>query len=170
MKRRYPIGTFVKPSTFTQEDKHSYINEIKSLPERLTKAVESLEERALEKAYRDGGWTVRQVVHHVADSHMNSFIRFKLALTEENPTIRPYDEGKWAELSDYKADVHESLLLLQALHRRWVTLIERMTEEDYGRTFRHPETEETLTLYEALALYAWHGNHHLAHVNVVREK
>lgn len=161
---RYPIGLF----TYNEEELGQlfqvWIDEIKQLPTKLRDAVEGLSEAELDTTYRPQGWTVRQVVHHVADSHMNAYIRFKLALTEENPTIKPYDEGEWAQLADSKLDIDISLNLLDALHARWSILIESLTEEDLLKTFSHPEHMSTITLRESVANYAWHGKHHTAHI------
>jgi uncharacterized damage-inducible protein DinB len=161
---RYPIGRFTPPSSATAEERAAWIGELAILPGHLRSAVEGLDDAALATPYREGGWTVRQVVHHLADSHLNAYVRFKLALTEERPTIRPYDEAAWARLADGGAPVGDSLDLLDALHRRWVALLEAMTDGEFARVYLHPEQGRSVSLGEALALYAWHGRHHLAHV------
>jgi uncharacterized damage-inducible protein DinB len=131
--------------------------------------IEGLSEQQLETPYRDGGWTVRQVVHHVADSHVNSYVRFKLAMTEEEPTIKPYMEDRWAELADSKSPVEVSLSLLDSLHKRWNLLLRSFQSSDWQRTFRHPEMG-LLTLDQTLALYSWHGRHHVAHITTLRDR
>jgi hypothetical protein len=166
----YPVGKFVAPPSCTEADRRIWIDEIEATPARLREAVAGLDERQLETPYRPGGWTVRQVVHHVPDSHLNSYTRVRLALTEDEPTIRPYFEDRWAELSDAKAaPVDVSLALLDALHRRWVVLLRSLGADDWKRTFRHPEIG-LLSLEKNLALYAWHGRHHVAHVTALRER
>ncbi|MFC4099249.1 YfiT family bacillithiol transferase [Paenibacillus xanthanilyticus] len=171
MDYRYPIGPFAHEGTVTPEQRELWIREIEKLPAKLRLAVEGLSEEQLDTPYRDGGWTVRQVVHHVADSHMNSLTRFKLALTEEQPTIKPYAEDRWAELADAKrAPIELSLHLIEALHERWVLLLESMTEAEYARAFYHPESGETVPLDRNLGLYAWHGNHHAAHITTLRAR
>jgi uncharacterized damage-inducible protein DinB len=137
----------------------------------LRAAVTGLTDAQLDTPYRPGGWTVRQVVHHVPDSHMNAYTRFKLALTEDVPTIKPYDEAKWAELDDSKSKmVEHSLALLEALHARWVFLLERLKPADFDRKLNHPEWDAPMTLDMLLALYAWHGKHHVAHVTELRKR
>ena len=168
---RYPIGPFSPPRSVTAEDRQRWIEAIATTPQALRDAVQNLTDDQLDTPYREGGWTVRQVVHHVADSHINSYTRFRLALTEQEPTIKPYDEVAWAELPDAKGEPLEpSLRLLEALHHRWVVLLESLTPEDYQRTFKHPETGRTFSLETNLALYAWHGQHHTAHITQLRER
>ena len=140
-----------------------------ALPARIHEAVAGLNDAQLDTPYRPGGWTVRQVVHHVADSHMNGYIRVKLALTEDVPTIKTYEEAAWAELADSRADVDVSLALLDALHTRWVLLLRSLSEADYERTFNHPEWG-LMTLGTLLRLYEWHGRHHVAHITRMRER
>lgn len=165
MDYRYPIGRYHWDKEITEADRQKWIGEIAALPERLRAAVTGLTEEQLDTPYRKGGWTIRQVVHHLADSHMNSMTRFKLALTESNPTIRPYYEDRWAELADSRTlPVEPSLLLLTGLHHRWTMLLRSLSPEDYARTFYHPESEQTIRLDYNLGMYAWHGNHHLAHI------
>ncbi|MFZ5818151.1 MAG: YfiT family bacillithiol transferase [Bacillota bacterium] len=167
---RYPIGRFSRPERVTEADLQGYMEEIAQLPARLRAAVEDLSEEQLDTPYREGGWTVRQVVHHVADSHLNSYIRFKLALTEEQPTIKPYDEAAWAELPEAKsAPVAVSLTLLEALHDRWVRTLRAMSPGQFGRTFLHPEAG-LMRLDQTTALYAWHSRHHVAHITALRTR
>jgi uncharacterized damage-inducible protein DinB len=170
MDLRYPIGKFEMGQQITEEKRQKWIEKIAEAPARLREAVQGLTEEQLDTPYRPGGWTVRQVVHHLADSHMTSFIRFKLALTEEEPLIKPYDEAKWAELEDSRGVAPElSLSLLDVLHQRWVILLSSMSDSDYQRAFRHPEIG-TVTLEKVLGLYAWHGLHHIAHITSLSER
>jgi uncharacterized damage-inducible protein DinB len=167
---RYPIGEFSFDGTLTEAQKAKYLDDVEQTPPRLRAAVSDLSDPQLDTPYRDGGWTVRQVVHHVPESHMNSYIRFKLALTEEAPTIRPYMEDRWAKLPDATtAPVELSLVLLEFLHKRWMLVLRAMKPEEWKRTFRHPEIG-LMTLERALALYSWHGRHHVAHVTSLRGK
>ena len=164
MDLQYPIGRFEWPAAVTADDRRNWIDQIQQAPARLRAAVEGLTAKQLDTEYRPGGWTVRQVVHHVPDSHLNSYLRFKLALTEEKPTIKPYDQTRWAELTDSRtADVATSLTLLDALHSRWVTLLRSLSDAEMGRQFIHPELG-VVVLENNLALYAWHGRHHVAHI------
>jgi hypothetical protein len=166
---RYPVGKFSPPQgTVSAEERAQFLNQVEEAPAKLRAAVQGLTESQLDTPYRDGGWTSRQVVHHVADSHMNAFIRFKLALTEENPTIKPYAEHLWADLADQKLPVDVSLPIVDNLHQRWVAVLRSMKETDWARTFNHPELG-VQRLDRALALYAWHGRHHLAHITSLRE-
>lgn len=167
---RYPVGKFKFPETVTPEDRRRFVDQIAEAPAHLKAAIAGLSDQQLDTPYRPGGWTVRQVVHHVPDSHLNSYVRFRLALTEEEPAIKAYHEDRWAELSDARtAPVEVSLALLDSLHRRWVTLLRALTEENWKRTFRHPELG-LLTLEKNSALYAWHGRHHVAHITSLRER
>ncbi len=167
---RYPIGKFSFEGPLTAEQKKQYLNDIEQTPARLRAAVRGLSDEQLNTPYRDGGWTVRQLAHHVPDSHMNAYIRFKLALTEDEPTIRPYMEDRWAELPESKqAPIDVSLALLDSLHQRWTMVLRNIPDADWKRTFRHPEMG-LLSLEKTLALYAWHGRHHVAHVTTLREK
>jgi len=164
---RYPIGKF--SGTYSDE-KADYLREIERTPGELRSAVEGLSEAQLDTPYRPGGWTVRQVVHHLPDSHMNAYIRFKWALTEDAPTIKPYAEDRWAELADSQATpIEVSLSMLESLHQRWVTLLRSLKREQWKRTFRHPELG-VMALDKTLALYAWHGRHHVAHIMALRQR
>jgi uncharacterized damage-inducible protein DinB len=167
---RYPIGPFAAPSEFTPARRREYIDQIAALPARLRAAVEGLTEPYLEHPYREEGWTVAQVVHHVADSHVNAYVRFKLAATEDNPLVKAYNESRWAEFTDAgRADVRPSLDLLAGLHLRWVEFLRGLTEEQFGRTYQH-SVMGPVTLDHALAMYAWHGRHHTAHITALRER
>ncbi len=167
---RYPIGKFSFEGPLTAEQKKQCLNDIEQTPARLRTAVRGLSDEQLNTPYRDGGWTVRQLAHHVPDSHMNAYIRFKLALTEDEPTIRPYMEDRWAELPESKqAPIDVSLAMLDALHERWALVLRNISDAGWKRTFRHPEMG-LLSLEKTLALYAWHGRHHVAHVTSLREK
>jgi uncharacterized damage-inducible protein DinB len=168
---RYPIGKY-EPQPFSVELKSQWINDIRFLPNDMEIAIQNLDEFQLDTPYREGGWTLRQVVHHVADSHMNAYIRFKLALTEDTPTIKPYREAEWAMLPDtFKVPVNVSLTLLHALHRRWTAINENISEEQFAnkRVF-HPEQGKQMTLWHLLGMYVWHGKHHLAHINRLKEQ
>ena len=167
---RFPVGKFVPPTQSSPEDRRRFIDEIAAAPARLRAAVAGLSPEQLDTPYRPEGWTVRQVVHHVPDSHLNAFIRFKLALTEDDPTIKPYMEDRWALLEDARSTpIEVSLVLLEALHTRWLVLLRAMTPDDFARPLQHPETGRQ-TLDRMLALYAWHGRHHVAHVTTLRER
>ena len=166
---QYPIGRFTFPESTTGERRKTWIREIARAPQELRAAVAGLPPEQMDTPYRPGGWTVRQVVHHVPDSHMNAFIRFKLALTEDQPTVKPYDEKRWAELADVQAPIETSLALLEALHHRWVAVLRAMTPEDFARKLKHPELGE-VDLDRYLAMYAWHGKHHVAHITALRKR
>ena len=167
---RYPVGQFDMQAAITEEHRRAFIDEIIETPVRLRSAIEGLSSEQLETPYRPDGWTVRQVVHHLPDSHLNSYIRFKLALTEDAPLIRTYDEARWAQLEDARtAPVEVSLYLLEALHRRWALLLGSLTDADFARSFRHPEWG-VVSLDKAVGLYAWHGRHHVAHIVSLRER
>jgi hypothetical protein len=166
---RYPTGKFHFDPDVTADTRAAAIAAIRETPAALRAAVRGLDDARLDTPYRPGGWTVRQLVHHVPESHMNAFIRFKLALTEENPTIKPYNEDAWAKLKDVSSPVEPSLALLDALHQRWVTLLDRMGREDFSRPLQHPE-RGPLTLDYMLQMYAWHGRHHVAHVTALRAR
>jgi len=167
---RYPIGRFQMPPTVQAAEREPLIVAVESAPRELMKVVAGLSEVQLETPYRPEGWTVRQVVHHLADSHMNAYVRFRLALTEDEPTIKPYHEAAWADLSDARTGpIDVSLTLLSALHSRGVALMRAMTPEQWERAFRHPE-RGLLRLDQTLAMYAWHGRHHIAHIRGTRER
>jgi hypothetical protein len=165
----YPIGRFRRVTSLTGAERQESIESIAAAPARLRAAVQGLTEEQLDTPYRPGGWTVRQVVHHVPDSHMNAYIRFKWTLTEDNPTIKTYEQGLWAELADSRGPVEGSLAMLEALHDRWVRLLRSLTSEDFSRPFNHPENGP-MTLDGLLVLYDWHGRHHAAHVTGLRER
>jgi len=168
---RYPVGKFDWNAPISEADYPRFIAEIAETPGALRSAVAGLSRDQLETRYRPGGWTVKQVVHHVPDSHMNAYCRFKLALTEDEPTIKPYDEAKWAELPDsQRAPIEVSLDLLDSLHQRWVALLRSMDNADFNRGFRHPERGNVLILSQVLAMYAWHGRHHVAHITSLRKR
>lgn len=168
---RYPIGQY-EPKPFSIEKKIEWLADIKFLPLQIENAILNLDEAQLQTAYREGGWTVHQLVHHVADSHMNAYIRFKLGLTEENPTIKPYDENKWAELHDVqKLPVNISVTILHAVHARLYETLKYVTDDDWNnKTVFHPEHKKTMRLWFLLGMYAWHGKHHVAHITSLRER
>ncbi len=166
---RYPVGHFRRVTSLTDAERQESIESIAAAPARLRAAIQGLSEEQLDTPYRPGGWTVRQVVHHVPDSHMNAYIRFKWTLTEDNPTIRTYEQDLWAELADSRGPVEGSLTMLEVLHDRWVRLLRSMKPEDFGRQFNHPENGP-MTLDSLLVLYDWHGRHHVAHVTGLRER
>src|SRR6202171_6389380 len=170
MDARYPIGKFAMPQEITPQSRQTAIEEITALPGKLRAAVSGLHDAQLDTPYREGGWTVRQVIHHVADSHMNAYVRTRLALTEQEPTIKPYDEKLWAELEDARsAPLESSHALLDALHERWVRLLRATRPADFSRTFRHPE-HGLRTVDWMLGVYDWHGRHHVAHIKALRER
>ncbi|MEN9952841.1 MAG: hypothetical protein RLZZ520_1109 [Bacteroidota bacterium] len=167
---RYPIGKH-QMVPFSQEEKEARLADILFLPRMLEYAVLNLNDDQIQTPYRDGGWTVNQVIHHVADSHMNAFIRFKLGLTEDNPTIKPYIQSAWGETADVTAvPVNLSITLLHSLHHRWYELLKAISDDQWERTIYHPEQERKITLWELLLIYAWHGKHHAAHVTNLREQ
>lgn len=167
---RYPVGKFAAPVNVTADQRKLWIEEIKDLPSLLEGEVEGLSASDLLKVYRPDGWNITQLVHHLADSHMNSFIRFKLALTEDKPTIKPYLEGKWSQMPDNtKLDLKYSLAILKPLHHRWGYLLDHMSEEEFSNSgYIHPEKGRVQMLNEVLALYAWHCRHHLAHIRIAK--
>jgi uncharacterized damage-inducible protein DinB len=170
MDLRYPIGPFKFDGGISADGRRRLIDEIEQAPAKLRAAVHGLSAEQLDTPYRSGGWTVRQLVHHLPDSHVNAYTRFKLALTEQEPVIKPYEQDRWAELSDARtAPVELSLALLESLHRRWVLLLRSLTAADFARTFKHPEMG-VVSLDKNLALYAWHGKHHVAHITALRER
>ena len=167
---RYPIGKFNYAGSPDESQRKTLIEDIEQTPAAMRAAVQGLSPQQIETPYRDGGWTVRQVVHHVSDSHMNGYIRFKLALTEDAPTIKPYMEDRWAKLGDVQSTPLEvSLSLLDSLHDRWVRLLRSLAAQEWKRVFNHPELG-TMPLEKNLALYSWHGRHHVAHVTELRKK
>lgn len=165
---RYPIGKFQRPEKLTEHDRMAAIAVLAEMPDRLKDALEGLSPEQLDTPYREGGWTVRQLVHHIADSHMNAFVRTRMALTEDFPVITTYDENAWAKLSDSAAPVGLSVLLLESLHARWVMLLQALTEEEWQRGYRHPE-RGTSTLEMTALIYGWHSRHHVAHITRLRE-
>ena len=168
---RYPIGRFTYDSEPTRQQEEHWIAEIAAAPAALRAAITGLTAAQLDTPYREHGWTLRQVVHHVPDSHLNAYTRIKLALTEDEPVIKPYDEARWAELPDVPATpVETSLTLLECLHRRWVLLLRELGPAELSRRFRHPEHNRSIALREMLALYAWHGRHHVAHITTLRSR
>ncbi|CAA9340712.1 MAG: Putative metal-dependent hydrolase YfiT [uncultured Cytophagales bacterium] len=167
---RFPIGKFKPETDLTPDRRSALIRIVAETPEKLREAVRGLSPGQLDTPYRPGGWTVRQVVHHLPDSHLNSYVRFKLALTEERPVIKPYEEDRWAELADtFNTPTEVSVTLLESLHVRWVNLLRALTEAEWRRTFLHPQNGE-MPLTQVLALYAWHGAHHVAHITSLRER
>ena len=166
---RFPVGKFDSDFEVTTDLRQQFIQTISGLPEKLNEAVKNLSDAQLDTPYRPEGWTVRQVVHHIADSHLNSLCRFKLALTEDQPTIRPYHEDRWAELEDSKMPVDVSMKIIDGVHSRWTSLLNSMTDNDYKRKLNHPESGEW-TLEKMLGLYDWHSRHHLAHITTLAER
>jgi len=170
MDLSYPIGKFAWPKDVSPEERRQFIDQIAAAPAGFRQAVEGLDEAQLDTPYRPGGWTVRQVIHHVPDSHLNSYCRFRLALTEENPPIKAYNEAMWAELYDARTGpVEPSLRLLESLHTRWVCLLVSLSEDDWSRTFHHSDFGP-VRLDANLALYAWHSRHHTAHIQGLRDR
>ena len=166
---RYPIGRFSFDESAGSKQVDEWISDIDRLPESLTKAVISLTEEQLDTPYREDGWTIRQVVHHLADSHANALIRTKLLLTEDKPTIKPYDEKLWAKLRDNDLPVQPSLSMIKGIHERWVRVLEFVDDEDWNKQLYHPENGD-MTLKHVTAQYAWHGNHHLAHITNLKDR
>ncbi len=167
---KYPIGKYER-QPFSEALKKEWLSDIQSLPLLLENAVVNLDEQQLATPYREGGWTVQQVVHHLADSHMNAYIRFKLGFTENDPVIKPYEEALWAELTDVTAvPINISITLLHALHTRWYTFLQSLSDSDFEKTIFHPEHRRQMTLWYLLGMYAWHGKHHVAHITSLRER
>jgi uncharacterized damage-inducible protein DinB len=166
---RFPVGRYTPGGEITPEQRQEWIGIVAACPARLRAAVQGLDESQINTPYRDGGWTVRQVVHHVPDSHMNAYVRMKLGLTEDAPTIKTYEEAEWAGLADARLPVDVSLTLLEALHERWVAVLRSLDDTQWKRTFRHPDWGE-MTLEDALRMYAWHSRHHVAHITGLRER
>lgn len=169
MDVKYPVGKFHHEGEITGNVVEGWINEIENTPTLLKAAVRDLDEGQLDTTYRPDGWTIRQVVHHIADSHINSYVRFKLALTEDTPTIKPYHEDLWAELPDYKLSIDVSLNLIDALHFRWVNVLKSLSPDDLKKTFIHPESGE-ISIGFNIGIYAWHCRHHLAHITSLRNR
>jgi len=168
---QYPIGSFYLPPVVTSEQRSAWISDLERHPVLLRRAIEGLSAEQIETPYRPGGWTVRQVVHHLPDSHMNVYIRFKLALTEETPAIKPYEEARWAKLEDSRTlPLEVSLRLLEALHERWLVLLRSLGAEEYRRGYWHPEHGRLLLLEEVLGICAWHGQHHVAQITSLRNR
>lgn len=167
---KYPIGKYLKPTVFTKEILETAIQVIKQFPEKIKTETSLLSDEQLDTPYRPDGWTIRQVVHHCADSHINAFIRIKMALTEERPTIKPYAEAKWAELADCKTlAIGSSLSIIENVHFRWGIILTSMSEKDFTRSFIHPEKGQELSLHESTGMYAWHCAHHLAHITQLKK-
>lgn len=167
---QYPIGKFNPKPSITNEERQALIRQIEEAPSRLRESIQGLSQQQLDTPYRPGGWTVRQVVHHLPDSHMNSYIRFKLALTEDQPTIKPYDQAGWAEFPEAKTGpIEMSLVLLEHLHHRWVLFLKSLSPSDFARKINHPESG-VQNLDRVLQLYAWHGRHHIAHITSLRKR
>lgn len=164
---RYPIGKY-EPTPFSEQLKEKWLLDIKYLPDELESSIINLDAAQLQTPYREGGWTVQQLIHHIADSHMNAYIRFKLGLTEDNPTIKPYVEKEWAKFPDNELPINLSLTLLHALHQRWYVAIKDTTDADWERTVVHPEHGRQMSLWFLLGLYAWHGKHHTSHITTLR--
>lgn len=165
---RYPIGRFTPPAEFTTSVRHECIIQIEALPSLVRDAVSQLTVEQLQTPYREGGWTIAQVVHHLPDSHVNAYVRIRLALTEDDPRVTDYSEDRWAELADASSsDIEASLAILEGLHRRWVNLLRRLSPDQFGRTYQHP-VRGLQTIDRAVAMYAWHGRHHVAHITGLR--
>ncbi len=166
---QYPIGKYIE-QPFSEVKRREWLLDIQSLPAQAELSISNLDEIHLNMPYREGGWTVRQVIHHLADSHMNAYIRFKLGLTEAQPTIKTYNEKAWAELNDSLLPVNFSLTLLHALHTRWNAVLQHMTEQDFKKEVYHPEHKTHMTLWYMLGMYAWHSRHHIAHITSFRQR
>jgi len=167
---RYPTGKY-QLQPFSEKQKENWLNDLKFLPQELELAIQNLDEAQLQTPYREGGWTVQQLVHHIADSHINAYVRFKLGLTENNPSIKPYEEKEWANLNDVNTvPINVSITMLHALHRRWVATLKALSDEQWQRTVFHPEQKKEMTLWFLLGMYAWHGKHHVKHITALRER
>ena len=170
-KLKYPVGKFSIPETVDQNTIQQWIHDLEELPQKLRDAVKGLDEEQLNTPYRPSGWTVRQLVHHIGDSHLNSYIRFKLALTENNPTIKAYDQEKWANLEEYDSLlIEDSLNFVESLHKRWIILLRTLKDSDWEKIFFHPEIKRSVTLKRNLGIYAWHNKRHVAHITSLRER
>ena len=167
---RYPVGRFRPHTSPDRSHRSAAIADIAELPQKIRAAVAGLDDRRLDTPYRPGGWTVRQLVHHVADSHMNALIRVKLALTEDTPTIKPYDENAWSTLPDMTLPIAVSLSLIEGIHTRWIAVVNGMAVDQFARSFMHPELQTEMTLDHLVQLYAWHSHHHLAHITELRRR
>lgn len=168
---KYPIGRYTKPEAFTTELKEQWLSALRALPSWMDACIENLDEQQLRVPYREGGWNSQQVVHHLADSHINAYVRLKLMLTEDTPTVKPYIETEWAKLPDVEAvPVNVSVTMLHAIHRRMVAMLELIAPEDWERTYFHPEHNRNFPLWEVVALYAWHSRHHMEHIRQLRER
>ncbi len=169
MDPRYPVGQFEWPGKVDEGQRRKFAEQVAETPAHVRAAVKGLSDAQLDTPYREGGWTVRQLVHHLADSHLNAYVRFKLALTEENPPVKTYEQQIWAELPDAKTSpIEPSLTLLESLHKRWSLMFQAMKPADFARTFQHPEWGK-VSLEQVLAQYAWHGRHHVAHITELRK-
>ncbi|RYZ17429.1 MAG: putative metal-dependent hydrolase [Sphingobacteriales bacterium] len=167
----YPIGRFEKPDTYDEQLLNQWISKIEAAPNWYDYVIENLDEAQLNTPYREGGWTIVQVIHHVADSHMNAYIRLKMALTEQSPEIKPYDQDLWASLPDVtEVPVNVSNTIIHALHRRWVSVLRNMRPDDWERTYFHPEKQRSIPLWEMTGMYAWHCKHHFEHIFRLRER
>lgn len=164
---RYPIGKFQPSETYQPEEIQQFIKTLESFPAKLEQAISKLTPKQLDTPYREGGWTARQVIHHLADSHVHAYIRTKWTLTEDSPTIKAYDEKAWAETPETSLDPAISVHMLKAIHAKWVALVSRLKPDDFNRNFLHPETKKHVSLARQMATYAWHGEHHLAHINII---
>jgi hypothetical protein len=164
---QYPIGKFEKPEAIDASHIQAALESISLLPSQLEKTLERVRDEHLLRSYREGGWNLRQTIHHLADSHMNAFIRFKLALTEDHPTIKAYHQDGWASTADNQADIQTSVAILKGLHARWVLLMRNILPEDWEKTFFHPEHLRSISLKETVLLYDWHGRHHHAHIRII---
>lgn len=167
---RYPVGKYI-PEAYSEEQKIKWLRDIEFLPQDIEIAIQQFDEHQLDTPYREGGWTVKQLVHHVADSHMNAYIRFKLGISEENPSVKPYLEKEWANMKDvFDVPVNVSVTLLHALHKRWLSFLKGISEEQFQRTVYHGEQKREMTLWFMLGLYAWHCRHHLAHITTLKQQ
>ncbi|CAA7197486.1 YfiT family bacillithiol transferase [Chryseobacterium potabilaquae] len=170
-KKKFPIGQFEQPENISDIELDYYIKVIKDFPGRLKNLIENFTEDQFNTQYREEGWTVRQLINHIADSHMNSFIRFKLAITENNPVIKPYDEAKWAELQDsLTISIKPAMRIIKGTHQRWVVLLKSLTNKQFARTFHHPEHHKDYDLRGYLAFYVWHCNHHFSHIENLKKE
>ncbi len=169
INRQYPIGKFVRKDSYTADEIALFLHQLETLPHRIEQVLTNFTPQHLDTAYRDEGWTARQLIHHLADSHMNAYIRCKWTITESTPIIKAYDEKAWAETPEIQADPNLSITLLAALHPKWVVLLKSLSSTDLQKSFVHPETKKHMRVDQLIALYAWHGEHHLAHLNLILE-